>query len=513
MYCAKNYVILSQINGKGITMNKKRILVLLIAIMMMAVTAVAQSEDDPAVIRVGDQEILKAEAQAYFDEIYSQYMLQAMMYGNSLTQSDIESIRDYVVEYMLQEMILDVKVTEYGVGDITAEDEAQLREETEVYYEETLAEIAAMYGMTVDEARAALEAQGETLDYVYEMQLQYLPYNRLYDEVVADVEVTDEEIEEAYASTVESNKESLEGNIGTFELYYNGFMDSQVYYIPEGYRYVKMIQLALPEDIAAEMLDFETDMSAVQNDILTLENELTAAQSPDEEAAADEAEAAETEPPRAEEEIQADIDAKQAEYEQLQAKYEELKEQILPSLKPTLDEIQAKLDEGEQFDDLAAEYSIDDGSATYPDGYMVHADSILWGANSWDYALRDAAMALENIGDISDPQVSDVGVFLYQYAGDVQSGAVELTDEVREAIRESLLTGKQQEAFEEVYDSWRVELNVETHPELIDMPSVEATEEAPVDESTGENTDATTENPEGEGEAEDNTEDEADTVG
>ena len=134
------------------------------------------------------------------------------------------------------------------------------------------------------------------------------------------------------------------------------------------------------------------------------------------------------------------------------------KDAILDSVKATVDEIKAKLDAGATFEDLIKEYGKDPGmenDATRAAGYPVHNDSILY-----DPAFRDAAMALEKVGDISDPVVGQYGVHILQYLRDIPGGAAELTEEMKDEFRETILQEMISEAMHSAVDQWISESDI-----------------------------------------------------
>jgi parvulin-like peptidyl-prolyl isomerase len=127
-------------------------------------------------------------------------------------------------------------------------------------------------------------------------------------------------------------------------------------------------------------------------------------------------------------------------------------QKILDSVQGTVDEIMGKLDSGTSFEDLVREYGTDSGmkdEARLATGYSVHNDSILF-----DPAFQKAAMALEKIGDVSKPVVGQYGVHILQYLRDVPGGAAELTDDMKEEFRASLLSELRTEALNSALDEW-----------------------------------------------------------
>ena len=51
-------------------------------------------------------------------------------------------------------------------------------------------------------------------------------------------------------------------------------------------------------------------------------------------------------------------------------------------------------------------------------------------------------MALEKVGDVSEPVVSDFGVHILKYLRDIPEGAVEVSEEEKEAMRQDLIRQK-----------------------------------------------------------------------
>lgn len=115
-------------------------------------------------------------------------------------------------------------------------------------------------------------------------------------------------------------------------------------------------------------------------------------------------------------------------------------EEKLQSVQATVDAINARLADGESFQALMAEYSIDasfDNEAFLAAGYQVHKDSVIW-----EDAFVDAAFSAEMAqpGDVSLPFASDLGVHILYYLCDSPAGAVELTEDVHTALASAIYT-------------------------------------------------------------------------
>ena len=78
----------------------------------------------------------------------------------------------------------------------------------------------------------------------------------------------------------------------------------------------------------------------------------------------------------------------------------------------------------------------------------------------------DASMALENVGDISEPFPTYAGVHIVQYAGDLEEGQVPLED-IRGQLMEQMLTSKQDTVYDETINQWITEANPQIHTERL----------------------------------------------
>jgi len=88
-------------------------------------------------------------------------------------------------------------------------------------------------------------------------------------------------------------------------------------------------------------------------------------------------------------------------------------------------------------------------------GYAVHKDSILY-----DPAFTAGAVALEKVGDVSEPVVGQYGVHILYYLRDIPGGAVELTEEMKNEFHDDLLEQKRNEALNSALDKWLEEASI-----------------------------------------------------
>ena len=76
-------------------------------------------------------------------------------------------------------------------------------------------------------------------------------------------------------------------------------------------------------------------------------------------------------------------------------------------------------------------------------------------------------MALENVGDVSGLVKTSFGYHILKYAQDIESGAVEYTDEVKEHLYDDMLLTAQEAAYEAAVTQWVSEAKVETFPKVM----------------------------------------------
>ncbi|MBR6029487.1 MAG: SurA N-terminal domain-containing protein [Clostridia bacterium] len=116
-------------------------------------------------------------------------------------------------------------------------------------------------------------------------------------------------------------------------------------------------------------------------------------------------------------------------------------------------EVMDKIAAGEDWDTLVAQYNDDPGMtagrATAETGYAVCE-----GFEDFDASFTQAAMALQNIGDVSEPtRGSSNGYYIIKYVADVEEGPVDLAT-VSEGIHSELLTTKQDEYYTQQVAQW-----------------------------------------------------------
>lgn len=384
---------------------------LLCCLLMLCCAACgAMAEQTDAAVRVGD---VVYDLQTVQSALASSRLLYETA-GVSLNDEQEQQLADSVLEHFIGLGVLENLLREAGQADIDDQTQRMLDEQAQQTYEAAWQQVAAGIrgdspDVTDEQIDAFLADMGCTQE-AYRQQLELeLKNQRVLSLYCGEVALSDGEAlayyERQYVSIC---RERYEGNIPLFEqeVLVNGGIS---YYVPKGYRRIKHIVMALPEDIANRLSALQSGSSSISEDAW-----------------------------------QALLDA------------------AGKTMKPKTDAIYQALEDGESFESQMALYSYDTGVAPEDAGYLIHADSELW-----DDGFLKAAMALEHPGDVSEPVVTRAGVHIILYAGDESAGPLALTQEQQELLEQEALADKQTRALEELVSQHRGDYEIETHPEWL----------------------------------------------
>jgi foldase protein PrsA len=112
--------------------------------------------------------------------------------------------------------------------------------------------------------------------------------------------------------------------------------------------------------------------------------------------------------------------------------------------------VKEKLDKGEKFEDLAKNNSDSTKDSGGSLGYVEYDDT------GYDPAFMEAAKKLGE-GQISGPVKSSFGWHIIKVTGIVKEKKVETLDDVKDSIKSTLLSSKQQSAFSKLVEEWKKE--------------------------------------------------------
>lgn len=444
----------------------KRLFCILLSLAMLISASFALAEDtaDAAAETaevLSDEPVLLVTVNG--DEIWSNdnYLLYTQAnYENYAASNGYNTADENLIKAINQQSLYETigyrlilqKGKELGLDQISDEDKAGFETDAKAQWEEIVSSFISSMGKVTEEssdedkAAARADAEAQLLsDYGFD-EARYVEeyisqassntvYSRVTDHLSKDLKVTDEDVQTYFEDLVKDDQETYENDAGSYE-FYTQYYGQPSYYMPEGYRGITHILLKVDDDL----LNNWKDLSARLEEQAQAETDTPAAEETPAKDAEPTAEPEPTEEPVTEEMVT------------------KAKEAILESVKATVDEIKARLDAGATFDDLIKEYGTDPGmqdDTMRAEGYPVHNDSI-----RYDPAFKDAAMALEKVGDVSEPVVGSYGVHILHYLRDIPGGAVELTDDMKEEFRETILHEMISEALHSAVDQWMEEAEI-----------------------------------------------------
>lgn len=391
----------------------------------------ATGNPDDVLVTVGEEKITRADYETYLATLNNYYT----NYGYDVTDPSISTmLQQFALQTGVEYAVMNQKVTELGL-DLTEDEKAAAIADAKAQWEAAVADGLSYYGITeesTEEERASttvsvlaeLESMGYTEESYQADAVKYAAYDKLYAEVTKDVAVSEEEVIDHYNTLIETDKAIYENDAAAYEQaqYMNqmyamyGMSDyvTPVYYKPAGYRLVTHILLEADEALLTAYSELQATYEEQQN---TLEEggEVT----------------------------ETLVTAEEVENARLA---------ILANVQPKVDEINQKLAEGKTFAELIPEYTTDPGmkdELSISTGYEVHMDS-----TNWVIPFRDQAFTVDNIGDVTAPVVTDYGVHILQYVGDVPSGPVELTEELKAEFQETLLLSAKDNVYYTEIDKW-----------------------------------------------------------
>ena len=446
-------------------MQKKSLLALVLA-MTLFLSGCTLVQKDPKVdaateiIRLGDEAITKGEIQEAVDYQLNYMAYLYSMYGYSYDAKSAENIaeaRESVISSYKTQLVTNAKIKEMGLDQLTEEEEAKIQEDAEGTYQDNLdyyiSDNEDLADLTDEEktekAKAYLEETGYTMENALENAKETLLSDKLRQEIIKDVAVTEEEIQAEYDSKVASAKETYENSAGTWATAANNGTTT-LYYTPAGVRYVKQILVKYTDEDQVKIDEANTKATDAQSKLTEAQSKADDAQAIlDDEAASEEDKTAAQGDLTA---AQAELEAAQAELDAAQAEVQAATDAAFANIDAEADAILAEIAEGADWDTLMAEKTQDPGmqsGTTAEKGYAVAADM-----TNFDSAFVNAAMALEKIGDVSDKiRGTSYGYYIIKYVADAEEGPIAL-DEVKESLESSLLSTKQTDTYNKQIETW-----------------------------------------------------------
>lgn len=409
--------------------------------------------DDPIAVRVGEFSYPLSLAQESLD---SAIKLSDAMSDAPLTQEERAQMAADIIDNLVGVGLIEAKLNEAGQHDFTDEEVEQMNAAARSRYEElwqSVHEMMVNSGMdaTEEEVVDAMNAEGYTLDALYREYEVSERQRRAIALFVPPIAITEEQLADYYETQfLAPDRERYKDNITLYEREILS-ADNESFYTPEGYRYLRQILLEYPDEVTEALKPYLFDVEAATKEVgdalTTLTQIVTTTND------------------------WSDLDAPRADYDAAvekltkanQAYVDERKAVTMPLIQDTLDAIDERLNAGIAFRDLIPKYSADTSARNVTGkGYPLHPDSEGWPAD-----FIEAGMALQKPGDVSKPVLTEKGIHILYYDSDIPAGDHVLTDEETEMLKESALYYYQVQALMDLFEEWKGDYDIETHPELL----------------------------------------------
>ena len=450
-------------------MRKKALLALMMAaILLLSGCALIQKDQavDNAteILRLGDQVVTKDKVLQTVDQFAESYA----PYYSYLYQQDIDpnnkefraAMQEEAILALKKDMALQAKVKELGLDQLTDEENETAQTNAQQTYDSNVEyiknnELTDVENMDEETLAKAIEEKlverNATMEECLEGAKNTIIDNKLYDYIIRDVTVTDDEIQAEYDSKVESNKETYAENAGSWASAANSGYTT-LYYTPAGVRRVKQILIKFTEDDQTAISDANTQLSNANTARTTAQNKVDAAQEIlDTEGITDEQKA----------KAEADLTAAKQELDEADKTLlaanqavTDATDKAFANINEKADAVVTQLAEGGDWQTLMDENNEDPGMKNNEKGYAVAA-----GMSNFDAAFVDAAMALEKIGDVSPKTTGQYGYYIIRYESDEAEGPIAL-DTLKETISSSLLSTKQTNTYNDTTNQWTEEAGI-----------------------------------------------------
>lgn len=385
-----------------------RLLAVALAVMMLAgCSLVTVNEEKIVVATVGDETITKADFNEGFNALLSQY---GYTQDSEAIADQIKTLKENYIAQMVEDKVLEKKIKELGLDQVTDEEKAAAEQEIQDWYDEQYAALVENFKTddTVEdpEAKAAetienyLSQYGLTLDQMKENSVASISSDKLYDYVTKDVTVTEEEAKIEFANKVAAAKEKYDADLSAYVSdFENG---ATIYYTPKGCYYIKHILISLTDEQKQDIKNLRAD-----------DDETVAATA------------------------------------------DEKREEYLLTIREKAESVLKLVDEGGDFEALMEEYGEDPGmkNEAYKNGYLTYA-----GDTGFVTEFADACAALTEDGMTSGLVASDFGYHIIRRVSTVPSGEATFED-VKDSLMESMLTDKKSTTYDQQVETWVKEVN------------------------------------------------------
>lgn len=388
----------------------------------------------------------------YYSQMYAAMGMQAPASMYQSYPTDSATVLSEVINAYTSQLVNLQKAKELKLDEFTEEEQTHIQEDAEESWKSYLSSIASHYFPDQTLEGEALEAEAQKYIDLYKLPnketymadakedaTREVLLDKLRADTIKDVTVSDDEVKALYDEKVAADQETYDTNPAAYgSAVSNG---TTVYYAPAGYRHVKHILTKFADEDSKKIDEATKASTEAQNALLDAQNALdNAAEDADKTA------------------LQAAVDEAQKAADEAAAAVTAATDTAFANIQEKTDEIYALATaEGADFDALVKEYSQDGEGA--PEYYTLNEGSTIFVE-----PFVTGAMALKNVGDVSEPVRTTYGYHIIQYFEDVAEGPVAL-DTVKDALSKEALTTKQDKTYSDAMAAWKEAASIKTYPE------------------------------------------------
>ena len=219
------------------------------------------------VLKLGDQVYTRGEIDQMVEKELDLLEASYASYGSTLDRTDpavISDAQEAVLSSLTRDMVLTNKANELGIV-LTEDDIAQLETAAEEEYAANLDFFRNYFMIDPEASEESVAALMGSYGYPASVQASFdmlkadKQENLLMEAVTADVTVSPEEVEAAYATNVEAQKADYMSYPSFYE---SDLLDgATIYYTPGGFRYVKYIFLPFTEADASAIAEVNSQIN------------------------------------------------------------------------------------------------------------------------------------------------------------------------------------------------------------------------------------------------------------
>ncbi len=377
--------------------------------------------------------------QSYYNTLVSYYGVDP---SSEEGAEILEEYKTAALELLITRQLLTEYAQREGYTNYTQEQRVEAKEYVEEYInsliEQKKQELSANYTGEeemdfTEQAKQSVEQAmadaGQTMDSLVEDYLLSLALDQCYADIIAQAEVTEEEIQEYYDALVEEQSKYTSEQ---FTALYNQTAEGILCYVPEGYVLAQHILIGFEDADQISVMSAYQKLYSLEQDINDKQTELESADN-DKKAG-----------------LEAELAELKEQLKTAQSEYDAALEKAAGSIEDKANQIyeQVRNADGEAFERIALEQSQDAQDADSLTAYLVGAgDGLIT-------EFHDTALALSRDGEISRPVLGPYGYHIIRRVSALQPGSVPL-DNVREEINEALREKNEGELFEQTVQSWR----------------------------------------------------------